>query len=69
MALQMEPSSQSSACPVSGPNPMRYVLAGCFLLFGIFLLVKGVRTSDTVTEVIAAGIIVYAVLRAYGKAG
>jgi hypothetical protein len=63
------PDKPGQSCSTRGTNPLRYVFAVLFLAFGIFLAVKAVRTHDTLTGILSVGIITYAVMRAYGKAG
>ncbi|GAC1662561.1 MAG: hypothetical protein NVS9B15_25890 [Acidobacteriaceae bacterium] len=63
------PGDNGSSCSVGGSRATRYVFAVLFLAFGIFLAVKAFRTSDVLTGIISVGIIAYAVMRAYGKAG
>ncbi len=72
MQSTIEPTpviQEGQQCSIRRPSPLRYLLAALFLAFGVFLAVKAVRTSDVLTGVIALGIIAYAVMRAYGKAG
>jgi len=62
------PGKRGESCSTGG-SKARYVIAVLMLAFGTYLAVKAYRTHDTLTAVLSLAIIVYAVFRAYGKAG